>query len=98
MRNLLRGGEPPTSIRSVTPNPVVGSASVEYDVGQSGLPVTIEVYDLLGQKSLIVMERMTHMAGTHTAKFDTSNLPSGSYVVRVSSLGGSQSRRFVVQK
>ena len=59
--------------------------------GWSNLPVTIEVYDLLGQKTLSVMEHVMHAAGTYSEKFDTSQLPSGSYVVRVSSLGGALS-------
>jgi hypothetical protein len=98
MRSMVRNGAPTVSIRSVTPNPAVANASVKYNVTLDGAPVTIEVYNQLGQKSLTVMEHQAHQPGTYTAEFDTSVLPSGSYVIRVASMGEVRSQRFVVQK
>jgi len=97
IRNWING-IPPAGIGSVTPNPVGSSGSVEYQVAVSGSAVTLEVYDLLGQKALSVVNGVVQEKGAYTANFDTSNLPNGTYVIRFSSNDKVLSRRFVVQK
>ncbi len=70
----------------VTPNPARDAFTVAF-TAPGGTPITVEVYDVLGRRL------MTHQAGLLTAgaqqvKLNASELPGGSYFVRIPGLAG----------
>lgn len=69
-----------------SPNPAVGRSQVDFGLDQAG-DADLAVYDVLGRR--VVHVRMESLgAGRHTAEFDASPLPAGTYVVRLTA--GSQ--------
>ncbi len=98
LRNLLSGGTPTFRIESITPNPTRGDATVAYSVRLNGVPLTMDIYDALGQRDLTLMWQNPILTGEHSATLQTTALPSGSYILRVSDGATEQSVPFVVQK
>ncbi|MDP4200445.1 MAG: choice-of-anchor D domain-containing protein [Bacteroidota bacterium] len=85
LRRALAGLPPEPWIKSVSPNPTTGSTNIEYGTDGDGMPVTIELYDLLGRRVSTILRNPSMAAGDHIATFDGSQLPSGTYIVRLSS-------------
>ncbi|MEM6782444.1 MAG: T9SS type A sorting domain-containing protein [Bacteroidota bacterium] len=73
------------------PNPVAASATLRFTLPEAG-DVDLRVYDLLG-RVVAEVATGTHEAGTHTAQFDASTLPSGVYVVRLQTPRGVETQR-----
>jgi hypothetical protein len=73
----------PTSLIEMSPNPAADQIKLTYDVGANDLPVTIEVFDVLGQSVQTVMNAKPHQLGRHFETIDASTLPSGTYTVRI---------------
>jgi hypothetical protein len=66
---------------AVGPNPFRTTTAIAYALAQDA-PVRLAVYDVLGrQVALLVDEEV--QAGTHTATFDGSSLPAGTYLYRL---------------
>lgn len=82
LRNALNGVLP-TSVISMSPNPAKDVIELTYDVNLGNTPVTIEVYDVLGNKVASVMTGKTHDAGRYTQAIDATKLTTGNYTVRV---------------
>jgi hypothetical protein len=77
------------------PNPVQGRATLSFAVRERA-ETTITLYNVLGQQVRTVY-RGTPPAGTaRTARFSTSGLASGVYVLRLSAGGRAQTRRVSV--
>ena len=78
------------------PNPFNPSTMITY-----GLParsyVTVKVFNLLGEEIAAIFSG-TENAGTHSLKFDASNLSSGVYVYRVQAGASVEARRMVLLK
>ena len=98
LRSFLSGGLPTFKIQSITPNPVSRDANVAYSVRLDGVPLTMDVFDVLGQGHLTLMQNNPILSGQHTAILQTESLPAGSYVLRVTDGTTVQSVPFVVQK
>ncbi len=64
------------------PNPFNPSTTVSFDI-PIGSHVRLEVYNMLGQKVLTVLDEFKS-AGTHQAKIDMKTLNSGTYLYRLS--------------
>lgn len=99
--STIRGvmaGNPIFAIRKVTPNPITNKATLDYDVRVANAAVTINVYDVLGNKVLTAVDGRIHAKGTYIAHFDASKLGSGTYTVRAESMGFVESQQIVVQK
>lgn len=78
------------------PNPFNPSTNINYDVASSGF-VTLEVYNLLGQKvATLVNESKT--AGSYTVRFDASNLSSGVYIARFTAGNTVQTQKMMLMK
>ncbi|GEM_PF-4240605 len=78
------------------PNPFNPSTTIEYSLKTAG-HVTIEVYDLLGQKvSTLVNAKQT--AGSHQVKFEAIDLPSGVYFYQIQSGGFVEMKKMVLIK
>ncbi|HET6400593.1 MAG TPA: choice-of-anchor D domain-containing protein [Candidatus Kapabacteria bacterium] len=98
LHTLLAGGVVSFHIQQITPNPVSSHATVGYNVQLSGVPLTMEVYTILGQKEETVMNEQPVADGDHTVTFETSQLPSGQYVLRMTDGSSVESRPFVIEK
>lgn len=83
LRNTL-DGILPSWIKSVTPNPTSGSTNIAYGINGGSLMVTIELYNLLGDKVSTILHNQPVTEGDHIATFDTAPLASGTYIVRLS--------------
>ncbi|WP_420455687.1 T9SS type A sorting domain-containing protein [Rubrivirga sp.] len=78
------------------PNPVAsGTASVSFDLPESA-PVSLTVYNVLGQEVLRVMDREDRRAGPHTVRVDVSGLAAGLYVYRLNAGDRTATSRMVV--
>ncbi|MCE1188470.1 MAG: T9SS type A sorting domain-containing protein [Ignavibacteria bacterium] len=61
------------------PNPFNATTVIHYSVSQSGLPVRIKVYNLLGQEtSVLVHENLS--PGEYSVTWNASEYPSGIYI------------------
>jgi hypothetical protein len=71
-----------TSIREIHPNPVRNNALVSYTV-RSQAPITIGIYDLLGNEVRRLVDGQVQQAGTHSITIQSEGLGSGSYYCRL---------------
>ncbi|HCR48014.1 MAG TPA: hypothetical protein DIW24_00165, partial [Bacteroidetes bacterium] len=78
------------------PNPFNPTTTIEF-----GLPmasdVRLSVFNLLGQE-VAVLASGTQTAGTHTVTFEAGNLPSGTYLYRLSTPQYAVTKRMVLVK
>ncbi len=78
------------------PNPFNPTTQIRFTLGEAG-HTTLKVYDVLGQEiATLVNERLS--AGSYTARFDATNLPSGTYYYALTSGGHRLSRKMVLLK
>jgi 5-hydroxyisourate hydrolase-like protein (transthyretin family) len=82
IRNYLNG-QLPTSVIKMSPNPAKDVITLVYDVNVKDAPVTIEVYDVLGNKVASVMQSKSHNLGRYTETIDATKLATGNYTVRI---------------
>ncbi|CAN0541190.1 unnamed protein product, partial [Scytosiphon promiscuus] len=76
------------------PNPVNPSTNISYSIHQASF-VTIEVFNLLGQKvSTLVNEKQS--SGNYTIRFDAMNLTSGVDLYRINAGEFSQTKRMIL--
>jgi hypothetical protein len=79
------------------PNPFNPSTLVAFSLPVQRA-VTLRVYDALGRVVATLLDHAPLAAGTHTARFDGRDLPSGSYLVRLESGGESSQRTMVLAR
>jgi len=78
------------------PNPFNPSTTISYQLPQNGL-VTLKVYDVLGNEvATLVNEEKP--AGNYEAKFDASNLSSGTYIYKISAGNFIQTKKMILMK
>ncbi len=78
------------------PNPFNPETTIAFDLPAT-MPVTLQVYDLLGQEIAILISQ-TLPAGRHQAPWDASNLPSGLYLYQLSAGNNRVSRTLALIK
>ncbi len=98
LRNFLKGGLPVLSIGDVFPNPATQSAAVNFTVDQDATPVTLRVYNALGEPVQTVLKDATYEKGSHMTWFDASCLPSGLYTIYLTAPGVGVSKQVLVTK
>jgi hypothetical protein len=90
--------DPPPALKLLPnfPDPFSTTTTISYTLPEI-LPVTLEVYDVLGRRVQVLCQETQH-AGTYTHTFDGSTLASGVYLVRL--LAGTSQRveRMVVAR
>ena len=64
------------------PNPFNPTTTIQYGVPETS-EVTIEVFNMLGQKVAILINKESKTAGRYTIQFDAGNLASGLYLYRL---------------
>lgn len=79
------------------PNPFNPATTIEFSLA-SVSDVTLEVYNVLGQKVATLIQDQTMTAGKHTHQFDASSLASGMYLYRITAADFVQSRTMLLIK
>jgi hypothetical protein len=64
------------------PNPFNGETLIRFTLPEA-LPVTMEIYNLLGEKVVTIYLNEKLLAGDHQVKFDGKNLSSGIYLFKI---------------
>ncbi len=78
------------------PNPFAGATTIQYSISQPG-PVSLEVFDIQG-RSVALLAEGSRPAGQHTVHFDANALPSGTYLYRLISPTGIQSKKMILTR
>ncbi len=78
------------------PNPFNAATTIEYSLAAAG-PVKLEVYDVLGQQVQILIDGYKS-AGQHRVEFDCGSLASGMYFYRLTTDGGTETRKMMLMK
>jgi len=90
------GPKSESGLRGVFPNPSIASATVRYELASPGT-VQLEVFDALGRRVATLSEDRQPV-GMHEAAVDTSSWPSGVYLVRLVTEGGTETARLTVAR
>ena len=64
------------------PTPFNPATTVRFTVEERA-PVKLEVFDVLGRPVMILVDDVLSY-GSHVTRFDGANLPSGAYIIRLS--------------
>ncbi len=99
LRNYLNGTFP-TRISMLSPG-VVGkneSPVLYYSVNRTGVPVRVEVYNVLGEKVRTIKNTPTQPIGDYKLPIGAIGLPSGQYIVRLITPGSAESANFIIEK
>ena len=81
-------GAAPLRLDPPRPNPLRGQGRISF-VLPAGGSVTVDVFDVQGRVVARLAEGV-HAAGPHALTFDASSLPAGTYLVRLSAGGQTQ--------
>ena len=84
------------TLHPASPNPVSGRAQIRFDLPQPS-HVRLAVHDALGREVALLLDA-ERAAGSHEVGFDPAGLPSGLYVVQMTSGAVQQSRTFTVAR
>ena len=82
-----------TQIISNSPNPCRTTTSISYSILEPG-HVSLEVYNLLGQLIESPLDEVKH-AGYHNFEWNTSNLETGIYFVKLLTAESNSVKRIV---
>ncbi len=73
-----------------SPNPSTGPTNIRFEVRGTNVPVTVEIYSMLGVKVATLADNAIHNKGIYELHFDGSQLTSGDYYCRI--VGGMPSQ------
>jgi hypothetical protein len=79
------------------PNPFNPATTIRF-VLPDAMDVTLDVFNLLGQRVASLVESRFLSAGTHEVVFEAENLPSGLYLYRLRSRAGTETRTMMLVK
>ena len=85
------------SLLPLYPNPCNPVVNMAYRLPQDG-PVTLEIYNILGQRVAVLYRDRWQPAGAHTVTWDAGGRASGVYLCRLRAGRHAAVRRFVVLK
>ncbi|MDP4198796.1 MAG: choice-of-anchor D domain-containing protein [Bacteroidota bacterium] len=97
-RTFLTVGAVRFSIGEAHPNPATHSAQVTLDVHQDGTPMTVELFNVLGQSVRTFTTDQLMSAGTRDLDLDLTGLAGGSYTLRVTAPEQVHSQMILIQK
>ncbi len=88
-----------TGITSIYPNPISDNSILTYQVSGNDQLVTIEIFDMIGNRVFVLMNQMQH-AGQYSFSLSeyTGKLESGSYMTRLTADGVQQMQLFQIMK
>ena len=84
-------------LEDIRPNPVREEAAVPFSLTKVST-VTLELYTAEGQKVMTLLENERYVPGKYTARFSSTDLPSGTYLVRMTADESIYSMKFNVTK
>ncbi|MDB5234240.1 MAG: hypothetical protein JWR44_1233 [Hymenobacter sp.] len=76
------------------PNPAAPTSQLEYEVKKAG-SVTVDLLDSNGNKLRTLISEAQAEKGMHTQQLDLHDLPTGTYFYKITTKGGSETKRFV---
>lgn len=79
------------------PNPFNPSTDIRFSLPEAGA-VTLDVFNLLGQRVAVLVQGETLSAGAHQIRFRADDLPSGTYAYRLKANGQIQTRVMTLVK
>ena len=79
---------------SFYPNPAAATTKLEYDVKKAG-PVSVDLLDKDGNKLRTLLAETQQEKGAHTQALNLSDLPAGTYLYKITTKSGTQTKRFV---
>jgi hypothetical protein len=99
LRQFLLGKFQPARITALIPNIVDGSQTpiLTYRINQDGIAVKVEVFNVLGER-VNLLEDQSQPVGEYALPITTRNLPSGTYLVRLSTSQTSEIIKFMMRK
>ncbi len=78
------------------PNPFNPATTISFEMREAG-HVSIKVYDALGREVATLVDG-TRTAGSHSVSFEAADLPSGTYIYRMSAGGVEKSQMMTLLK
>ena len=93
-------GETITRIVQITPNPSIAEAVpvLTYQVRQDNTPLTIEMFNALGEKVRTIERSDSHKKGEFNLPIGVRHMPTGLYVIRITTPSSVVSETFLIQK
>ena len=90
----------PTRISMVSPNIVTENETpvLYYIVNRTNVPVKVEIYNVLGEMVRTVKNTLTQPVGSYKLPVGTRGLPSGTYMVRLTTPESSETANFIIRK
>jgi hypothetical protein len=85
-----------TTLSQNVPNPFNPTTVIEYELG-SEMDYTLRLYDAMG-RAVRVLEQGHRRAGKYQVHVEAGDLPSGVYIYRLETPGGTLTRRMVLSK
>jgi hypothetical protein len=79
---------------SFYPNPAAPTSQLDYDVRKTG-PVTIDLLDKDGNKLRTLVSEASQEKGPQTQQLDLYDVPAGTYFYKITTKGGTQTKRFL---
>ena len=76
------------------PNPAAPTSQLDYEVKKTG-PVTIDLLDKDGNKLRTLVSEASQEKGPQTQQLDLHDVPAGTYFYKITTKGGTQTKRFV---
>ncbi|GAB3856993.1 hypothetical protein GCM10028822_30020 [Hymenobacter terrigena] len=86
--------EPGVGTPSFYPNPAAATSQLDYEVKKAG-PVTIDLLDKDGNKLRTLVSAASQEKGPQTQQLDLHDVPAGTYFYKITTKGGTQTKRFV---
>jgi hypothetical protein len=94
--SAIIGGEFTMTVKDFVPNPSSGNTSLIITSVVDQQPITVEIYNLLGEK--VLQNKVTLIKGGNKIDFDLGTLAAGTYTATVSSANEVYSRKLVITK
>lgn len=98
LRQYLITGRLRFSIGDVRPNPASNSVQIGLDIAEDGVPLTVELYNVVGEQLRIFANGQAMAAGHQKMDLNLTGLPEGAYTVRVAAPGQVGSQMILIQR
>ncbi|MBN1892892.1 T9SS type A sorting domain-containing protein, partial [bacterium] len=77
------------------PNPFNPATTISFFLDQSG-PVTLRIYNALGQSVAVLADHQTFGVGSHSMRWNAASLPSGVYACRLETRNGTAHQKMLL--
>lgn len=83
---------------SIAPHPIGTDGEITIQVNLPDARVVLSVFNALGIEVARLLDNVELAPGRHTVQFDATNLPAGTYFIRLSNGVDTESRQISIQK